>query len=93
MPDMISPRDIAEIRLALRLNADARAPELATAAGDADQDSNATAIEITGDVTGDFPIGPAELDAIETYLADVLDMVLAGDKDAPSALHCHKRMR
>ena len=90
---MISPRDIAEIRLALRLTADARAPELATTAGDADQDSNAPAIEITGDITTDFPIGPAELDAIETYLADVLDMVLAGDKDAAPALHCHKQVR
>ena len=89
---MTSPRDIAEIRLALRSNADADAPELPAVAGLADQ-SDAPALEIMSDVTAEFPIGLAELEAIETYLADVLDLVMAGDKDAAPALHCHKPVR
>ena len=52
-----------------------------------------TELEITDNMTADCPIGIAELEAIETYLADVLDMVLDGDKDAGSTMLCHKRMR
>lgn len=52
-----------------------------------------TELKITDNMTADCQIGIAELEAIETYLADVLDMVLAGDKDGGSTMLCHKRMR
>ena len=89
---MASPTDSVETALGLPSDEAAQlmpSPRSVDRAASAD----APALEITDDMTADFPISAAELEAIETYLADVLDMVLSGDKDAPSALHCHKRMR
>ena len=89
---MTSPTDSVETALALPSVEEAQMvpspPSVDRAAS-----FDAPALEITDAMTADFPISAAELEAIETYLADVLDMVLSGDKDAPSALHCHKRMR
>ena len=89
---MTTPTDIAEVLPAPRSDDEMRGvaqprPAMTIAADDA------LDLAITDDLPGRCPIGAAELEAIETYLADVLDMVLSGDKDAPSALHCHKRMR
>ena len=92
MPDMTSPTDIAEDSRALRFNADAHASEFSAAEVLAAQ-REAAALEFMSDVDSAFPIGLAELEAIEKYLADVLDLVLASDKDAAPALHCHKPVR
>ena len=89
---MTASANIAEIRLALCSGGDVQISASPCASENAALDQ-VTALIITDDMTADYPISMAELEAIETYLADVLDMVLAGDKDAPSALHCHKRMR
>ena len=89
---MTSPTDSVETALALPSDEDGQTmPSPRSADRAASED--VPALKITDDLTADFPVSAAELEAIETYLADVLDMVLSGDKDAPSALHCHKRMR
>ena len=88
MMGMATRTDIAATELALRSDEDVQISAWPCEPADA-----VPVLAITDDMTADYPISMAELEAIETYLADVLDMVLAGDKDAPSALLCHKRMR
>lgn len=48
---------------------------------------------ISSDITAQFPIGPAELEAIETYFGHLLDLVLSGKKTDAATLPCHKRVR
>ena len=50
-------------------------------------------LSVSSDVTADFPIGPAELDAIETFFGDLLDIVLGGSKNPAETLHRHKLVR
>lgn len=89
---MATPTDNSESVLPLRSDEDARmsAP---SCVGECAAQDDAVGLTITDDMTADLPISMAELEAIETYLADVLDRVLSGDKDAAQALRCHKRMR
>ncbi len=48
---------------------------------------------INSDITSDFPIGPAELEAIETYFGHLLDVTLSGKKADAATWPRHKRMR
>ena len=82
MMGMATPTDTAEIVLSLRSDEDAQMSASPCAAECAAPDVE-PAFTITDDMTADFPISMAELVAIETYLADVLDSVLSGDKGDP----------
>lgn len=64
------------------------ASALAGAAANADG-----ALDVVSDITSDFPIGPAELDVLERYFGDLLDIVLGGSKNAPVTLSRHIQKR
>lgn len=51
------------------------------------------ALVIIDNLPADLPIGIAELEAIETYLADVLDAVLGGETAPITTSPRHKAMR
>lgn len=73
---MGTPTDSAEIELPSRSVADAHIPVPLCIAACAAQGEEVP-LPITDDIPRDLPISMAELEAIETYLADVLDLVLS----------------
>ncbi len=73
---MTRPTDNTEADLLLRADEDApmfTSPSVVKCCVEGD----AAAFIITDDMAPDFPISQLELEAIETYLADVLDRVLS----------------
>jgi hypothetical protein len=73
---MATSTDNTETDLLLR--ADADAPMFTSlSAVKCYAEGDAATFIITDDMAPDFPISQAELEAIETYLADVLDSVLS----------------